>query len=189
MRWITETHCPPYPLQRFYCFLTLLVLRPHVCIRSKVEICLLSSYLFWTSDYTFRLIRGRASRGYKGVCFSTSLLRCMPSFLLARRIQPSLPLVDREVYRILCTHDTNFHLFGMMWRKKIPVRATAPRFELTSQLHKVSRLPSGPPGQPASYIIVKSFSYQSTRVLILYCCARAQHWNGVTLKEDDMICK
>ena len=32
--------------------------------------------------------------------------------------------------------------------KKIPVRVTAPRFELVSQRQKVSRLPNEPPGRP-----------------------------------------
>ena len=34
-------------------------------------------------------------------------------------------------------------------RKKIPVRVTAPRFELTSQRQKVSSLPTESPGRPA----------------------------------------
>ena len=70
---------------------------------------------------------------------------------LARRIQPSLSLVDREV-DFLCTHELIvLHLLGMFFfcEEKFPVRVTAPRFELTSQRRKVSRLPTEPPGRPA----------------------------------------
>ena len=72
------------------------------------------------------------------------------------RIQPSLSLVDR-LSRILCTNDrTVLHLLGMIFvillflflRGKIPVRVTAPIFELTSQRQKISRLPTEPPGRP-----------------------------------------
>ena len=72
------------------------------------------------------------------------------------RIQPSLSLVDRSS-RILCTNDrTVLHLLGMIFvillflflRGKIPVRVTAPIFELTSQSQKISRLPTEPPERP-----------------------------------------
>ena len=64
---------------------------------------------------------------------------------LARRIQPFLSLVDREVeFCVLLV----WHFF---MRKKIPVRVTAPRFELTSQRQKVSRVPIEPQGRPALY--------------------------------------
>ena len=77
---------------------------------------------------------------------------------LARRIQPPLSLVDREVE--LCSYPRINHspLVGNVFfrflflfyflRGKIPVRVTAPRFELTSQ-RQVSRLPTEPPGRPA----------------------------------------
>ena len=68
---------------------------------------------------------------------------------IARRIPPPLSLVDHEV-EFLCTHEIILlHLLGIM-RGKISVRLTAPRFELTSQRQKVSRLPTEPPGRPAS---------------------------------------
>ena len=66
---------------------------------------------------------------------------------IARRIQPFLSLVDREVeFRVLTGQ-----LFSTCWAflGKIPVRVTAPRFELTSQRQKVSRLPTEPPGRPS----------------------------------------
>ena len=56
---------------------------------------------------------------------------------LARKIQPFLSLVDRES-RILCTKE---------------LIVTTPRFELTSQRQKVSRLPTEPPGGQASIIV------------------------------------
>ena len=73
------------------------------------------------------------------------------------RFQPSLSLVDRLISRILCTNDrTVLHLLGMIFvillflflRGKIPVRVTAPIFELTPQRQKISRLPTEPPGRP-----------------------------------------
>ena len=69
-------------------------------------------------------------------------------FFLAIRIQPFLSLVDREVeFCVLLV----WHFF---MRKKIPVRVTTPRFELTSQRQKVSRLPIEPQGRPALYSLV-----------------------------------
>ena len=59
----------------------------------------------------------------------------------ARRIQLSISLVDCEV-EFLCTHELIV---------KISVLVTAPRFELTAQRQKVSRLPTEPPGRPAVY--------------------------------------
>ena len=65
--------------------------------------------------------------------------------LIMSRIQPSL---------LLCTHEIIvLHLLGMML-EKIPVRVTAPRFDLTSQHQKVSRLPTEPPGLCNGFILV-----------------------------------
>ena len=36
------------------------------CMEYTVEVCLLPFHLFWTSDYTFRLISGRTSRDHTG---------------------------------------------------------------------------------------------------------------------------
>ena len=56
---------------------------------------------------------------------------------IARRIQSSLSLVDRNVDFFLCAHEIIvLHLLGMM-RGKIPVCVTAPRFELSSKREKV----------------------------------------------------
>ena len=41
---------------------------------------------------------------------------------------------------------------------------TAPRFKLTSQRQKVSRLPTEPPGRPVSYPV--SYSYSSTELFV-----------------------
>ena len=76
---------------------------------------------------------------------------------LARKIQPFLSLVDRGV-EFLCTNELIvLHLLGILlffiilfFVRKIQVRATAPGFELTSERQKVSRLPTEPPGRPAS---------------------------------------
>ena len=73
-------------------------------------------------------------------------------FFIARRIQPSLSLVDRGVDFLCAREIIVLHLLGMIL-EKIPVRVTAPRFELTSQRQKVSRFPTEPPGRPARTFI------------------------------------
>ena len=74
------------------------------------------------------------------------------NFFLARRIQPFLSLVDRQAIFCILTNQS----FSTCWTclfffgGKIPVRVTAPRFELTSQRQKVviSQLPTEPPRRP-----------------------------------------
>ena len=101
---------------------------------------------------------------------STFLSVVLALFFIARRIQSPLSLVDRES-RILCTHELivlhcllGLFSFVFVLRGKIPVRATAPRFKLTSQRQKVSRLPTEPPGRPvvqhtysSLYFLIKAF--------------------------------
>ena len=109
--------------------------------------CVLSSHLFWTSDYTFRYnVWTHQPGSHRRKATPSAMLALI---FIARRIQPSLSLVGREGYRILCTHDIIIvlHLLGMMG-EKIPVRVTAPTFELTGQRQKVSRWPTEPPGRP-----------------------------------------
>ena len=90
--------------------------------------CALSSNFFWTSGFC-----GRTGRGHSGwrvtQDFSTFLLRCLPTFFLASRIQAFLSLVDREVEfcvlngRLLCIRKTYtkmdqirfFRLFSILW--------------------------------------------------------------------------
>ena len=102
---------------------------------------------------SFSIICGRTSRvtqeeGHTGFFFSTSCGICRNFF---SREGFSRPFSSSTVKSNLCTHESIvLHLLGVM-REKIPVRGTAPRFELTSQRQKVSRLPSEPPGRP-SYI-------------------------------------
>ena len=99
---------------------------------------------------------------YRYTCEARSNRICPPPFCDAdalvciTRIQPSLSLVDRLISRILCTNDRIvLHLLGMIFvillfflQGKIPVRVTAPIFELTSQRQKISRLSTEPPGRP-----------------------------------------
>ena len=113
------------------------------------------------SIYSGRRACGRTSRGHTGEW--SHIISPPPSAVLAlmfiaRSIQLSLSLVYREV-ESLCTHKLVvlhllgiilFYLFAYLFlREKIPVRVTAPRFELTSQCQKVSRLPPEPSGRPA----------------------------------------
>ena len=46
-----------------------------------------------------------------------------------------------------------FFVFVLVFVWKIPVRVTAPRFELMSQHQRLSRLPTEPPGRPAAYYV------------------------------------
>ena len=68
--------------------------------------------------------------------------------LVARNIQPSLSLVDREVEFCVPKILLGIIIIHLFLRGKIPVRVTTPRFELTFQRQKVSRLPTEPPGGP-----------------------------------------
>ena len=73
---------------------------------------------------------------------------------IARRIQPYLSLVDREVEFCVPTNSsfsTCWALFFIFYflREKISVRVTEQRFELTSQRHNVSSVSTEPPGRPA----------------------------------------
>ena len=63
---------------------------------------------------------------------------------LARKIQPFLSLVDREVDPCVLTNDIVRHvgIFFVGEGRKIPVRVTALRFELRSQRQK-SPFPDG----------------------------------------------
>ena len=71
---------------------------------------------------------------------------------IARRIQPSLSLVKREVEFCVLTNQSFstfwacFFILKNLSRGKIPVCTTAPRFLHTSQRQKVSRLRTEPPG-------------------------------------------
>ena len=78
----------------------------------------------------------------------------LPSAVLAlffsREKDLAVPFPRRSWSRILCTHDIIvLHLLGMTW-EKTPVRVTAPRFELTSQRQKVSRLPTESTERPVA---------------------------------------
>ena len=71
----------------------------------------------------------------------------------SRKKDSTVPsLVDREVYRILCTHKLIIlhYLLGIDYVRGNPsCCVTPPSFELTSKRQKVSRLPTEPPGRPA----------------------------------------
>ena len=75
---------------------------------------------------------GRTSRGHIG--FPIHLPSAVHALIfLARRIQPFLSLLGREVYRILCTNDLIvLHLLGffLFFSEE---KSQLPGFELTSQ--------------------------------------------------------
>ena len=107
---------------------------------------------------------GRVSRGHTGgrpthrrffffflfvFWFSTFLLRCLPFFFIARRVQHSLSLVDREVE--CCVPATkSLSTVGCCARKNPRLlRDLNPR----PNRQKVTRLPTEPPGRPAMRVI------------------------------------
>ena len=111
---------------------------------------------------------GRVSRGHTGgrpthrrffffICFwfSTFLLRCLPFFFVARRVQHSLSLVDREVE--FCVPTTkSLSTVGCCARKNPRLhRDLNPR----PNRQKVTRLPTEPPGRPVP--VPKSIDVQS----------------------------
>ena len=71
---------------------------------------------------------------------------------IARRIQSSFSLVDREVAFCVLTNKS----LSISWAWKISVRVTAPRFELIFQRQNVPRLPAEPPGRAALYSCTSS---------------------------------
>ena len=116
-------------------------------------ICYLCVCVCCHTIYSGRQVCRRTSRGHTHKEGHTGFLHLPSAVLtltfLARRIQPvSSP--RRPLSRTLCTNDLivlyllgilSFILFFIWWRK-ILVRVTIPRFELTSQRQKVSRLPT-----------------------------------------------
>ena len=65
---------------------------------------------------------------------------------------------ERTIIFPLSVGHNAFILYFYFLRGKIPVRVTPPKFELTSQRQKVSRLPTTePPGRPAM-LLVELFS-------------------------------
>ena len=116
-----------------------------------MDVCVLSSHLFWTSDFC-----GRTSQGH--TCFLHLSSAMLALIFIAIRIQPSFSLVDRVV-EFCVSFSPSWVLLFFIYRSrlsyliilcgKFPVRVTASRFELTSQRQKVSRLPTEPPGRPA----------------------------------------
>ena len=72
---------------------------------------------------------------------------------------PTRPL-GRQCSPISCSHGRgSFHVLGRPSKAGVIVRVTIPRFELTSQRQKVSRLP---PGRPGTYITL--FSIRDARL-------------------------
>ena len=149
-----------------------------MCVRRNVqhrELCgyVLSSHLlFWTSGFYGRTgrghTRGRSHRisppSFCGVCLNFS-----------REKDSAVPFPRWPWSRILGANDLivlvlhyllgiflllfSSSFFFFLWGK-IPVRVTTPRFELTSQRQKVSRLPTEPPGgRPAITMSVEKGSF------------------------------
>ena len=106
---------------------------------------MLSYHLFWTSDLWTHQPGSHRRKVTKDV--SIFLLRCSPQFLSREGFSHPLSL---------STVKSNFQNLvyprihrSPLVRRDFLNRVTAPRFELTSQRQKVSRLPTEPPGRPA----------------------------------------
>ena len=80
-----------------------LKLRVHILQYSMTLcLCVFSSHLFWTSSSLDVPVGVTQERGHTG--FPIHLLSAVHAFIfLARRIQPFLSLVDREVERCVIT--------------------------------------------------------------------------------------
>ena len=79
--------------------------------------------------------------------FSTFILRCLLLFFSREGFSCSFPSSTVKSNLILCPNDL---IVG-----KVPVRVTTPRFELTSQRQKVSKLPTESPGLLVHYVLVQ----------------------------------
>ena len=146
-----------------YCTVTVCANPMKMCVCVCVCMCCRPIY----SERRFSPL-GRVSRGHTGgrpthrrffffICFwfSTFLLRCLPFFFVARRVQHSLSLVDREVE--CCVPATkSLSTVGCCARKKPRLlRDLNPR----PNRQKVTRLPTEPPGRPASVRSMKREDY------------------------------
>ena len=102
--------------------------------------------------YSVRQVCGCTSPGHTWEGHTGFLLHLLSAVLalifLARRIQPFLSLVDREVEFCVLNRSPDVGIYLFIFGGKIPVRVTTPRFELSSQRQRVSRLPTEPPGRP-----------------------------------------
>ena len=120
-------------------------------------LCVFSSHLFWTSGlWTYQPGSHRQEEGHTG--FLLYLLSfCGACFVfLAKRIQPFLSLVDREVEFCVLNDLIVLHLLGIYFillfyflARKNSSRITGIRTQVPT-CQKVSRLPTEPaPGRPA----------------------------------------
>ena len=97
-----------------------------------------------------RLVHAPAGDRQEG---HTGFLIHLPSAVLtlifiARRIQQSFSLVDREVaFRVPTNQSFSTCWAFFFWDREEKSQFVWPRFELTSQRQKVSRLPIEPPGR------------------------------------------
>ena len=100
-------------------------------------VCMLSSHLFWTLGFWTYQPESTQEEDHTEFLHLPSAVLAL--IFLARRIQPFLSLVDREVK--FCVLRINrsplvghfFFFFFFFLRGKIPVRVTAQGFEFTSR--------------------------------------------------------
>ena len=123
----------------------------------------------WLVDVSAGVTQEEGYTGFLHLPFAVLAL-----IFIARRIQPFLSLVDREV-EILCTNELIvLHLMGIFFfffvRKD---RATALRLELTPQRQNVSRLPTKPPGRPTGTLCRCLLPVPYTSESIVYCILRS----------------
>ena len=117
-----------------------------------VRVCVFSSHSFWTSSSLDVPVGDTQEEGHTG--FLIQLLSAVRTLIfLARRIQPFLSLVDREVEFCVLTILTVLHPLGifilvfLFLVRKIPFAG----IKLTSQRVRGLRGTSELPGRPAMY--------------------------------------
>ena len=122
-----------------------------------VCVCVVSSHPFWTSSSLDVPAGVTQEEGHTG--FLIHLLSAVRALIfLARRIQPFLSLVDREVefcvltIQSFSTRWAFLFLFFSFLVRKIPFAG----IELTSQRVRGLRGTSELPGRPASTVVVSS---------------------------------
>ena len=133
-------------------------------------VCVFSSHSFWTSSSLDVPAGVTQEEGHTG--FLIHLLSAVRALIfLARRIQPSLSLVDREVefcvltIQSFSTRWAFLFLFFSFLVRKIPFAG----IELTSQRVRELRGTSELPGRPAcELLIVSSGSFLARRYLLTY---------------------
>ena len=142
----------------------------------KKRVCCVCVCVFFPFILDIKFV-GRTSRGHTG--FLIHLLSAVRALIfLARRIQPFLSLVDREVEFCVLTMNSFstrwafLFLFFIFSVRKIPFAG----IELTSQRVRELRGTSELPGRSAVYIIISIVIVEKTGLLYILIVKLVFYW-------------